>query len=127
MERLFNSKTGEHFDVPDEDFDTFQEIFSFCDTWSEENAIIDVECSEKTFSRTYTADEIKAIFWEDAELSGRDKEIAKNKVADLSDRRSAEKQLKAFIKKGTPITKKSAKTILKVLESFDSYECEIDD
>ena len=71
-------------------------------------------------------DEIKSIFQVHAEYTGLDKEIAKNNVADLSDRRKAEREVKAFIKDGTPISEDSAKTILKVLDAFESYECEID-
>jgi hypothetical protein len=127
MESIQHIKTYRYFDVPDEDFDKFQNIFSQYDTMSEEESLSDVECSEETFSRKYTDDEIKSIFWEDAKLSGRDKEIRKNKVSNFSDRRGAIDELKKFIKKGDAISLESAKTLLKVAEAFERYECDIED
>lgn len=121
MESIYHIKKHTYFDVPEEDFDKFQDIFSMYDTWTEEDAVMDVECSETKFSRKYTKDEIKSIFWEDARLSGRDKEIEKDKVSDYSIRRKATDELKEFIKtKGTSkISLESAKSLLKVAEAFE--------
>ena len=130
MESVYHIKTREYFDVPEDDFDKFQNIFGKYEPRSEEDALSEVEIAEETFSRIYTDDEIKSIFWLDAEYSGTDKLIAKDNVAELPDRRKAEDELKAYIKapanKRKTLSLKSAKTLLKVMESFESYECTID-
>jgi len=121
MESIYHIKNYNYFNVPEEDFDKFQEIFSMFDTRSEEDAVMDVECSETKFSRKYTEDEIKSIFWEDAKLSGIDKQIEKDKVSDYSTRRTAKDELKKFIKtKGTSkISLESAESLLKIAEAFE--------
>lgn len=125
MESIWHITKKESFQISDEDFEKLQHIFAIHDTRSGHHAYIEVEVSEEKFEREYDEDEIKSIFQTHAEYVGLDKELAKDNVADLSERRKAERELKKFIKKGTPISKDSAKTILKVLDAFESYECEI--
>jgi len=117
MESIQHIKTYKYFDVPDEDFDKFQELFSKYEPRSGGEAVYYV--SDEIFSRKYTAYEIKSIFEEDCRLSGRDKEMTKNSIVDYSDRSDAMDELKEFIKKGKPISKSGAKTILKVMEAFE--------
>jgi hypothetical protein len=66
---ISNIITGAWFDVPDDDFDKFQTIFSTYDTERIADAVIDVSSSDFTFSRVYTDDEIKSILVEDADLN----------------------------------------------------------
>ena len=124
MESVYNKKTRAYFNISDEDFDQFQELFSRYEPRSHESAVCIAE-GEK-FSREYTEDEIKGIFDLDCEYSGRDKEMAKDNVADLGERRDAEAAVKKSIKDKNPIPAKYAKTILAIIEAFESYECEID-
>ena len=130
MESIWHITNRKSFQISDEDFSKFQNIFARQDTHHPDYAVVDVEFEVESgkisFERTYDEDEIKSIFQVHAEYTGLDKEIAKNNVADLSARRKAEHEVKAFIKDGTPISEDSAKTILKVLDAFESYECEID-
>lgn len=126
MELVYHVKTHKYFEISDEDFFKFQDIFSkyYPDSHESAVALIDID-EQKTFSREYTEDEIKSIFDLDCEYSGKNKEISKDKVVNWSDREKSKKELTEFVKKGKPISKKSAKNILKVLEAFESYECEI--
>ena len=125
MESVWHITKRESFQVSDEDFTKFQNIFAIHDTRSMDHACVEIEVSGEKFEREYDDDEIKSIFQAHAEYTGLDKEMAKDNVADFSERREAENELKKFIKKGTPISKDSAKVILKVLEAFESYECQI--
>ena len=124
MESVCNIKTHKYFDVSKEDFDKFQEIFSQYEPNSGEDAV--GVASDEKFSREYTDDEIKSIFKLDCEYSGKDKEMAKDEVADYSERREAMDEVKEFINSGKSISLKSAKTIAAVMEAFESYECEIE-
>lgn len=130
MESVWHITKRESFQVSDEDFEKFQNIFARQDTHQPDYAIVDVEFEIESggisFERTYDEDEIKSIFQAHAEYTGLDKLIAKDNVADLSDRRKAEREIKTFIEDGTQISTDSAKVILKVLEAFESYECQID-
>ena len=133
MERLFNGRTKAWFEVSNDDFDTFQDVFCIdgCDTSDVEYAIEIAQTTDRKLSRKYTDAEIRAIFQEHAELTGMDKEIAKNNVADPGDRRKAEEELKKYIKASASNRKqlslKSARTLLKVVEAFERYECNIEE
>jgi len=126
MESVYHTKTGKYFDISDDDFEKFQEIFSQYEPMSEGEGLDCVKgCEDTSFSREYTDDEIKSIFWLDAEYSGTDKEMAKENVVHYSERRKAMDEIEDFIKNKKHISTESAKTILKVMEAFESYECEI--
>ena len=118
-------KTYKYFDISNEDFEKFQNIFARYDIKSHEYALEFVKTSDDVFDRKYTDDEIKSIFDLDCEYSGIDKEISKDKVVNYSDREKSKKELTEFIKSGKTISKKSVKNLLKILEAFKSYECEI--
>ena len=131
MESVYHIKTHKYFDVSHDDFQTFQDIFSSSEPRNEEDALSEVNIAEETFSRPYTEDEIKSIFWLDAEYSGLDKEFAKDKVIDISERYKVKEELENYIKSSKkdrkPLSLKSAKALLKVFESFESMSCEIND
>ncbi len=126
MESCYNTSTGKYFDVPDDDFDKFQNIFSEYEPRTYEDALFSVEDANFNclFSREYTKYEIYAIFDVDCEYSGIDVEIKKDKVSPLGNRLKAEEELKTYInsKGDKKITIKSAKELLKILKAFDSIE-----
>ena len=125
MERIYNIVTNQPFDVPEDDFDKFQEIFSQYEPRTHEGALDAVEAfkSEFILSREYTDDEIKSIFEEDAELSGMNIVFAKDKISDSSARKKAEKELNDIvIKKRKTISLESAKELLKIVKAFESPE-----
>lgn len=121
METIYNEKTKEYFKVSDSDFDSFQFLFATKDINNEECAFIyyEINDDESEFEREYSEDEVKAIFWLHAELTGLDVEIKKNEVSSLSNRVKARKELEDFIKTKKPISIKTAKEVLKIIKSFE--------
>lgn len=125
MESVCNIETHKYFNVSENDFDKFQNIFSRHDIRNQEDAVDYIKMDENILlDRIYSDVELKSIFDLHAEYTGLDKEIAKDKVSNLSKRRKAEDELKEFIKsKGSKkLSIKSAKELVKVLEAFDSHE-----
>jgi len=122
MNIWFVTENGDNFNVPDEDFDKIADVFGMRNAYSKEDAVIAYQVAKiKGLSREYSEEEVEAMFEEHAELTGMDKEIQRDSVAPYSDRCKAKDELNVFIKKGKPISKKSAKTIIKVLDAFDEY------
>lgn len=123
MELIRNITTGAYFEVPETDFDKFQDIFAVNDTNSQEDAIEDVLFRDEIeFTREYTEDEVKSIFDEHAELSGMDVEIFKNKIIPSSYRSVAKNELLEYINTGKPISIDSANALLKVIDTFNGQE-----
>ncbi len=72
MESVLHIKTAEYFDVSEDDFDIFQDIFSKYNTSAIADAVTDFKLSPELvekLSRIYTDDEIKSILVLDAEYT----------------------------------------------------------
>lgn len=81
MQTIFNIRINRWFDVPDEDFEAFQEVFAKNDTSAVSNAVFDVACEKPVLTRKYSDDEIQSILVQHAYNSNYCLEDYENEVS----------------------------------------------